>query len=116
MKRRHFIAAAIAAASLSGAYPALAETDQVRVGYIADFWGASATAVATEQGLWEKHGLDADTKVFTNGPLQIQALGTNSLDFGYIGPGPCGCPHPTRRGSSRSARSETRTAFLRVKA
>lgn len=87
MKRRHFIAAAIAAASLSGAYPALAETDQVRVGYIADFWGASATAVATEQGLWEKHGLDADTKVFTNGPLQIQALGTNSLDFGYIGPG-----------------------------
>ncbi|MDN3713582.1 hypothetical protein QWZ10_22460 [Paracoccus cavernae] len=39
MKRRHFIAAAIAAASLSGAYPALAETDQVRVGYIADFWG-----------------------------------------------------------------------------
>lgn len=64
-----------------------AELEQVRVGYIADFNGASLHAIAEDQGLWEKHGLDVETPVFTNGPLQIQALGTNDLDFGYIGPG-----------------------------
>ncbi len=53
----------------------------------ADYWGTSITAIASEKGLWEKHGLDADTRVFTNGPIQVQALGAGSLDFGYIGPG-----------------------------
>lgn len=87
MKRRSFIAGTALVAGLAFASAAAAETDKVRVGYIADYWGASATAIATEQKLWEKHGLEAETKVFTNGPLQIQALGTDSLDFGYIGPG-----------------------------
>lgn len=59
----------------------------VRFGYIGDFNGASLIAVADKKGLWKKHGLKADAKVFTNGPLQIQALGTGNLDFGYIGPG-----------------------------
>jgi NitT/TauT family transport system substrate-binding protein len=31
--------------------------------------------------------VDPELSVFTNGPLQIQALGTGDLDFGYIGPG-----------------------------
>jgi NitT/TauT family transport system substrate-binding protein len=62
-------------------------TEQVNFGYIADFNGASLIAVADDQKLWQKHGLKASAKVFTNGPLQIQALGTGDLDFGYIGPG-----------------------------
>jgi NitT/TauT family transport system substrate-binding protein len=61
--------------------------EKVRFGYINDFNGASLIAVADAEGLWKKHGLTAEAKVFTNGPLQIQALGTNNLDFGYIGPG-----------------------------
>jgi NitT/TauT family transport system substrate-binding protein len=61
--------------------------EKVRFGYIGDFNGASLIAIAEDQGLWEKHGLSAEVKVFTNGPLQIQALGTSNLDFGYIGPG-----------------------------
>ena len=90
-------AAAVVALALSGCAAsatggsdeagAPAELEQVRVGYIADFNGASLHAIAEDQGLWEKHGLDVETPVFTNGPLQIQALGTNDLDFGYIGPG-----------------------------
>ncbi|MFF2274433.1 aliphatic sulfonate ABC transporter substrate-binding protein [Agromyces sp. NPDC058126] len=64
-----------------------AELEKVRFGYIADFNGASLLAIAEDQGLWEKHGIDVETPVFTNGPLQIQALGTDDLDFGYIGPG-----------------------------
>ena len=35
----------------------------------------------------EKHGLEAELKVFTNGPIQVQALNAGSLDFAYIGPG-----------------------------
>jgi NitT/TauT family transport system substrate-binding protein len=62
-------------------------TTSVRVGYIADYFGTSLTAIASDQDLWAKHGLDPDLKVFTNGPIQIQALGAGSLDFGYVGPG-----------------------------
>jgi NitT/TauT family transport system substrate-binding protein len=61
--------------------------DKVRFGYIGDFNGASLIAIADAKGMWKKHGLTAESKVFTNGPLQIQALGTDNLDFGYIGPG-----------------------------
>ncbi|PZG01472.1 aliphatic sulfonate ABC transporter substrate-binding protein [Micromonospora deserti] len=63
------------------------ELQEVNVGYIADFNGASLVAVAQEQGLWAKHGLKPNLKVFTNGPLQVQALNAGDLDFGYLGPG-----------------------------
>lgn len=63
------------------------ELEKVRFGYIGDFNGSSLLAVAEDQGFWEENGLDVKTSVFTNGPLQIQALGTGDLDFGYIGPG-----------------------------
>lgn len=60
---------------------------KIRVGYTADFSGSAALAVAQKQGLFGKQGLDPDLKVFTNGPLQIQAFGSGDLDVGYIGPG-----------------------------
>lgn len=63
------------------------DAQEVTFGYIGDYNGASLLAIAEEQELWEKHGLEVNAKVFTNGPLQIQALGTGDLDFGYIGPG-----------------------------
>lgn len=59
----------------------------ITFGYTPDFNGASLLAVAEENGLWEQEGLTAEPKSFTNGPLQVQALGTGDLDFGYIGPG-----------------------------
>lgn len=59
----------------------------VKFGYIADFSGAATLAAADKLGLWKKAGLKPELKVFTNGPLQIQALGAGDLDFGYIGPG-----------------------------
>ena len=69
------------------AAPARAQALRVRVGYIGDFHGASMVAVANKLELWKKYGLAPELKVFTNGPIQIQALGTGDLDFGYIGPG-----------------------------
>ncbi|MFI1094015.1 aliphatic sulfonate ABC transporter substrate-binding protein [Streptomyces sp. NPDC020917] len=59
----------------------------VTFGYIADYSGSAALAVAAEQHLWQKAGLDPKLRVFTNGPLQVQALGAGDLDFGYLGPG-----------------------------
>jgi NitT/TauT family transport system substrate-binding protein len=87
ISRRDFVVAASAVAvSAALARPALA-ADVVRIGYIGDFNGASLAAIATDQNLWAAEGLQADLKVFTNGPIQIQAFGSASLDFGYVGPG-----------------------------
>jgi NitT/TauT family transport system substrate-binding protein len=90
--RRGFLSLAAAGAVAAPAIltitgRALAQAKPVRVGYIADYFGTSLTAIASDQGLWAKHGLEPDLKVFTNGPIQIQALGAGSLDFGYVGPG-----------------------------
>lgn len=59
----------------------------VTVGFIADGNGATIVAIAEQEDLWAKHGLDPTIEEFTDGPLQIQALGTGDIDFGYIGPG-----------------------------
>ncbi|MET3588026.1 NitT/TauT family transport system substrate-binding protein [Pseudorhizobium tarimense] len=85
LKKIMFFAAASLVA-VSGAARA-ADVDTIRMGYIADYFGTSVAAIATEEGLWAKHGLEADLKVFTNGPIQVQALNAGSLDFAYIGPG-----------------------------
>jgi len=60
---------------------------KVNFGYIGDYNGTSLIAAANDQKLWDKHGLEISTKVFTTGPLQVTALGAGDLDFGYIGPG-----------------------------
>ncbi|WP_422742480.1 aliphatic sulfonate ABC transporter substrate-binding protein [Micromonospora sp. WMMD754] len=80
-------AVALAATGCSGARDDADGTTSVRFGYIGDYNGASLLAVAEQEGIWKKHGLTVETPVFTNGPLQIQALGAGDLDFGYIGPG-----------------------------
>jgi sulfonate transport system substrate-binding protein len=92
ISRRGFAAAVAgltAAALLSGCSSDSAAngTQKVSFGYIGDFNGTSLIAIADAKGMWAQHGLSAEAKVFTNGPLQIQALGTGNLDFGYIGPG-----------------------------
>ncbi|WP_406134743.1 aliphatic sulfonate ABC transporter substrate-binding protein [Streptomyces sp. NBC_01089] len=70
-----------------GAPAASGHGNNITFGYIADYSGSAALAVARKQGLWKKAGLTPHLKVFTNGPLQVQALGSGDLDFGYLGPG-----------------------------
>lgn len=86
LTKRTFLAATAALALMSTGLSAQ-DMQDVRMGYIADYFGTSIAAIATDQGLWEKHGLNPDLKVFTNGPIQVQALNAGSLDFAYIGPG-----------------------------
>lgn len=66
---------------------ASAQTAEMTIGYIADFPNASVLAIAQDQKLWEAEGITPNVKVFTNGPIQIQAMGAGSLNFGTIGPG-----------------------------
>lgn len=75
-------------AESSGTETVVEETvAKINFGYITDFNGTSLLAIAKEFGIWEKYNIDANYFTFTNGPLQIQAMGAGDLDFGYIGPG-----------------------------
>ena len=88
LTRRGFMAAGVAATAVAASGLRAEAADAVaRIGYIGDFFGTSMTAVASAQKLWSKHGLAANLNRFTNGPIQVEALGANSLDFGYLGPG-----------------------------
>ncbi|WP_343320174.1 aliphatic sulfonate ABC transporter substrate-binding protein [Arthrobacter sp. TMP15] len=60
---------------------------EIKVGYIADFNGAALMAVSDQEGYWATAGLKPKYIPFTNGPLAIQALGTDNVDVAYIGSG-----------------------------
>jgi NitT/TauT family transport system substrate-binding protein len=90
LHRRSFLGLAAAVAALSAVstgQASAADAPTVRFGYIADFNGAYALAVADKLGLWAKYGIQVKPFVFTNGPLQIQAIQTGDLDTASIGPG-----------------------------
>jgi len=64
------------------------ETVSLNVGYIdTSINGVGIIAVANDQDLWNKAGIDVNLVPFTNGPTQIQAMASGSLDVGYIGGG-----------------------------
>ncbi|MFQ6142035.1 aliphatic sulfonate ABC transporter substrate-binding protein [Streptomyces seoulensis] len=116
MSRRGFVSALSATAlglSVSACSSSGEDEDgtSVRFGYIADYNGASLLAVARQRGLWKKHGLSASYKTFVNGPLQIQALGSGDLDYGYIGPGAMWLP---ASGKARIVAIDTLTYADRV--
>lgn len=89
ISRRTFLqttAATAATVSLAGKAFA-APSDELTIGYIPDFPNGSVLAIAEDQKYWEAEGLKPSIKIFTNGPIQIQAMGAGSLNFGTIGPG-----------------------------
>lgn len=86
IQRRELIKATAAAGVLT-ATRARAATNRISFGYIGDYQNASLPAIANDQKMWQAEGLEPDLKVFTNGPIQIQAMMAASLDFGAIGPG-----------------------------
>ncbi len=90
LHRRLLAATAAVALALNSAACASngdARLTHINFGYIGDFNGTNLLAIANAKGMWKEHGLAVTTPVFTNGPLQINALGAGDLDFGYIGPG-----------------------------
>lgn len=85
LTRRTVMGTAIAAGTAGLARAA--DSNRISMGYIGDYQNSSLPAIAVDQKMWEAEGLVPDLKVFTNGPIQIQAMGAGSLDFGAIGPG-----------------------------
>lgn len=98
MKKKMLGAAAVAATfalALTGCTTDSGSTDgsgddliAINVGYIdTSINGVGIIAVANDQDLWTEAGLDVNLVPFTNGPTQIQAMASGSLDVGYIGGG-----------------------------
>ena len=58
---------------------------KIRVGYLYEFAGASAVAVAKEKGFFEEENLDAELYEFFNGHAAILSMISEEIDFAYIG-------------------------------
>lgn len=60
---------------------------EIRFGWIPGITGGAIAAIAEDQGLWEKAGLQAELSSFTTGPALVTAMGAGQLDCGYVGIG-----------------------------
>lgn len=87
------------------------ELQTVRVGYHADWNGASLVAISNDQGYWEEEGLKVEASVFTSGPVEVQALQSDDLDFAYIGQGAMWLP---ATGAAKIAVINTLSAASRI--
>ncbi|WP_300756441.1 ABC transporter substrate-binding protein [uncultured Brachyspira sp.] len=58
---------------------------KIKVGYISDFAGASAIAIAKKKGFFEEENLDAQLFQFYNGHSAILSIISKEIDFSYIG-------------------------------
>lgn len=58
---------------------------KINVGYLAEFAGASAVAIAKEKGYFEEENLDVELFEFFNGHAAIISMVSGELDFAYIG-------------------------------
>ncbi|CRF33267.1 nitrate ABC transporter [Brachyspira suanatina] len=59
----------------------------VRVGYMPDFSGSSAVAIAKEKGYFDEENLDVELIEFLDGPSEVEEMILKNLDFAYIGHG-----------------------------
>ena len=58
---------------------------KIRVGYLAEFAGASTAAVAKEKGFFDEENLDVELFKFFNGHAAIISMISGEIDFSYIG-------------------------------
>jgi NitT/TauT family transport system substrate-binding protein len=61
-----------------------AQGPKVRIGYNINL-GNSPAPVAAERGIFRKHGVDVEVKVFGSGPALTQAMATKQVDLAYVG-------------------------------
>ena len=58
---------------------------KIRIGYLYEFAGSSAVAIAKEKGFFEEENLDAELFEFFNGHAAILSMMSKEVDFTYIG-------------------------------
>ncbi|KLI37770.1 ABC transporter substrate-binding protein [Brachyspira hyodysenteriae] len=59
----------------------------IRVGYMPDFSGSSAVAIAKEKGYFDEENLDVTLVEFLDGPSEVEEMLLKNLEFAYIGHG-----------------------------
>lgn len=63
------------------------EITQVRVAYMQNYASLWEVATAINKGYFEEQGLDIKLYAFQDGPTEINAMESGSIDVAYIGPG-----------------------------
>lgn len=77
-------AAACSSSASNGGSSAL---PTINVAYMGDMHGAAPLAIGQKEGYWKKAGINVSGKLFTNGPDEISAMNSGSIDIAFIGPG-----------------------------
>ena len=60
-----------------------ANNTKIRVGYLYEFAGASAAAIAKEKGFFEEENLDVELFEFFNGHAAVLSMISKEIDFAY---------------------------------
>lgn len=60
---------------------------KLNVAYHTNLGGAAIVCIGNEQGIWEKYGFELNLVGFTSGPVEIAAMLSGELDYGFIGHG-----------------------------
>lgn len=63
------------------------ELIQLDVAFMANYASLWQAATAAEKGYFEEEGLDVTLQMFQDGPTEIAAMESGSIDMAYIGPG-----------------------------
>lgn len=78
---------AVACGSSSGNNGGSASLPTINVAYMGDMHGAAPLAIGQKEGYWKKAGINVSGQLFTNGPDEISAMNSGSIDIAFIGPG-----------------------------
>lgn len=63
------------------------EVKKMNVAFMANYASLWQAATAVEKGYFEEEGLDVTLQMFQDGPTEIAAMESGSIDVAYIGPG-----------------------------
>ncbi|MEG2002783.1 MAG: ABC transporter substrate-binding protein, partial [Clostridia bacterium] len=61
--------------------------DKINIAYHTNLGGAAIVMAAKHTGLFEKYGFEPNFVGFTSGPVEVGAMASGDIDYGYIGPG-----------------------------
>lgn len=63
------------------------ELDKVKVAYMPNYASLWVVTTAREKGFFEEEGIEVELTKFDDGPTEIAAMESGSMDVAYIGPG-----------------------------
>jgi NitT/TauT family transport system substrate-binding protein len=82
------VALILAAIAYQESRRAIPERPRIRVGYLKADVHQASFFIAKALGMWEKEGIEVETKEFAAGPAEMEAFAAGELDVGYVGTPP----------------------------